>query len=213
MAHLRATAHMRLRARDLYTSSTLIGGKEGAGPSSLHTMLEGPTNKSMWMQDGCKVYMDSYMASNGSCSWSLDCFKNHFLEVGLTQNRATTALRMLTIVDLFSFITCEDPYEQKFLEITFGWGLSHIWLHTTLEGLWPYYMMLEVCWDGLWTLFYELSQFHGLGSWLVCEVTLRFSKLQITLHMQRPSQYIVPPTRGANDNTSMSYLAFWEDTN
>ena len=22
---------------------------------------------SMWMQDGCKVYMDSYMASNGSC--------------------------------------------------------------------------------------------------------------------------------------------------
>ena len=50
----------------------------------------------------------------------LDCFKNHFLEVGLTQNRATTALRMLTIVDLFSFITCEDPYEQKFLEITFG---------------------------------------------------------------------------------------------
>ena len=33
---------MRLRARDQCTSSTLIGGKDGANPSSLHTMLEGP---------------------------------------------------------------------------------------------------------------------------------------------------------------------------
>ena len=34
---------MGLRAHDHYTSSTLIGGKDGAGPSSLHTTLEGPT--------------------------------------------------------------------------------------------------------------------------------------------------------------------------
>ena len=39
---LRATSHTRLRARDHYISSTLIGGKGGAGPSSLHTTLEGP---------------------------------------------------------------------------------------------------------------------------------------------------------------------------
>ena len=31
-----------LRARDHYTSGILIGGKGGAGPSSLHTTLEGP---------------------------------------------------------------------------------------------------------------------------------------------------------------------------
>ena len=42
-----------------YSSSTLIGGKGGASSSSLHTMLEGP------MEYG--IYMDSYMASNGSC--------------------------------------------------------------------------------------------------------------------------------------------------
>ena len=36
---LRATSHTRLRACDQYTSSTLIGGQGGAGPSSLHTML------------------------------------------------------------------------------------------------------------------------------------------------------------------------------
>ena len=42
VAKCRATSHMGLRARDHYTSSTLIGGKGGAGPSSLHTTLEGP---------------------------------------------------------------------------------------------------------------------------------------------------------------------------
>ena len=42
---------MRLIARDHYTSSTLIGGKGGAGPSLLHTMLEGPTEyvNARWM--------------------------------------------------------------------------------------------------------------------------------------------------------------------
>ena len=39
---LMATSHTRLRAHDWYTSSTLIGGKGGVGPSSLHTTLEGP---------------------------------------------------------------------------------------------------------------------------------------------------------------------------
>ena len=34
---------MRLRACDHHTSITLIGGKGGAGPSSLHPTLEGPT--------------------------------------------------------------------------------------------------------------------------------------------------------------------------
>ena len=48
---LRATSHMRLRARDHCTSSILVGGKGGAGPSSLHTTLEGPTEymNARWM--------------------------------------------------------------------------------------------------------------------------------------------------------------------
>ena len=40
---LMATSHARLRTRDQISSSTLIGGKGGAGPSSLHTRLKGPT--------------------------------------------------------------------------------------------------------------------------------------------------------------------------
>jgi hypothetical protein len=43
--------HKRLRALDHYLSSTLIGGKGGAGPSSLHTTLEGPMEyvNARWM--------------------------------------------------------------------------------------------------------------------------------------------------------------------
>jgi hypothetical protein len=48
---LRTTSHMRLRAHDHYTSSTLTSGKGGVGPSSFHTMLEGPTEyvNARWM--------------------------------------------------------------------------------------------------------------------------------------------------------------------
>jgi hypothetical protein len=49
---VRATSHTRLRARDHYISSTLIGGKGGAGPNSLlHITLEGPTEyvNAWWM--------------------------------------------------------------------------------------------------------------------------------------------------------------------
>ena len=64
------------------------------------------------MQYGLRVYTDSYVASNGLCfmiTWII--FKNHLLEVGLTQNWETTALQMLTTVDLFYFIMYEDPHE------------------------------------------------------------------------------------------------------
>ena len=57
--------------------------------------------------------------------------------------------------------------------MTFGWGPRHIWLHATLEETWSHYMILEVCWDGLWTLSFGLSQFHVDDSWLVCEGALR----------------------------------------
>jgi hypothetical protein len=56
--------------------------------------------------------MDSYMTSNGTCfrvAWII--FKNHLLEVSLTQNQETTALRMIITVDLSYFIMHEDPLE------------------------------------------------------------------------------------------------------
>ena len=40
VAYLRATSPMRLRARDRYVSSTLIGGKSGARSSLLEGLAE-----------------------------------------------------------------------------------------------------------------------------------------------------------------------------
>jgi hypothetical protein len=70
-----------------------------------------------------KVYMDFYMASNGSCfmvTWFI--FRNYLLEVDLTQNhQETMALQVLTTVDLlFFFIMCEDLHEWKFTERIYG---------------------------------------------------------------------------------------------
>ena len=72
---------MRLRARDHYTLSTLIGG--------------------------CKVYMDSYMASNGSCfmvAWTK-------FQKPLFGGRSDTKLGDHGTDGLFYFIMCEDPHE------------------------------------------------------------------------------------------------------
>ena len=58
---------------------------EKAEPVQVQCTLHLRDQRSMWMHDGCKVYMDSYMISNGSCfmvTWII--FKNHLLEVGLT---------------------------------------------------------------------------------------------------------------------------------
>ena len=42
-------------------------------------------------------------------TWTI--IKNHLLEVGLTQNREITALRILPTGDLFYFIMGKDPHE------------------------------------------------------------------------------------------------------
>ena len=47
---------------------------------------------------------------------------------------------------------------------------------TTLEGPCPpHYVIMEVCWDGLWILSFGLPQFHGHGSRLMCEVALTWA--------------------------------------
>ena len=133
----------------------------------------------VWMQDACKVYMDSCMASNGSCFMvTLTIFKIYLLEVGLTRKPGAhgTPNAHNSWIILFYHVWWHAWVE--FNEIAFGEGSNQTWLHTTLEGPWPYYMILEVSWDGLWTLSFGLSQFHGHGSWLMCEVALNPSFLK-----------------------------------
>ena len=62
---LRATSHTRLRAATITLQAHLL--VEKVEPVQVRFTLCLRDQRSMWMQDKCKVYMDSYMASNGSC--------------------------------------------------------------------------------------------------------------------------------------------------
>ena len=102
---------MRLRDRDHYISSTLIGGKGGAGPSLLHITLEGPTEYVI------ARWMESIHGFLGGIGWImfhgyLDYFQKPPLGGRLTQNCwETMALRTLTTVCLIYSIMCEDLQE------------------------------------------------------------------------------------------------------
>ena len=85
---------------------------EKVEPVQVRFTLHLRDQRRMRMQDGCKVYMDPYMALNGSfimVSWTI--FKNDLVEVGLTQHWETMALWMLTTVSLLYFIMYEHPHE------------------------------------------------------------------------------------------------------
>ena len=130
-------SHMRLRARDHYTSSTSIGGK--GEPVQVCFTLGLRDQRSMCMQDGCKVYVDSYMESNGSC-FMVTCtiFKTHLLDVGQKQKQETMALRMLTTVDLACVRTRMNGHSLKW----------HLVEGPITHDFTPHYMILEVSWDG-----------------------------------------------------------------
>ena len=108
----RATSHKRLRARDHTLQALSL--VETMEPVQVRFTIRLRDQRSMRLQDGCKAYMDSHVASNGSCfmaTWTI--FKNHLMETCLTENRKTLALRMLTTVGLFYLTTCEYPHEQN----------------------------------------------------------------------------------------------------
>ena len=120
--------------------------------------------------------MDSYMASNGSCfmvNWII--FKNCLLEVGLIQHQETMTIQTLTTIFFFSLHVWGPPWIEVHWKSIWLRAQLHMTSHYTW-GLVTTHMILEVPWDGLWTLFFGLSQFHGHGSWLVCEVTLSYIK-------------------------------------
>ena len=162
--------------------------KAGPVPRSLHITLE--DQWSMWMQDGCKVYMGSYVALNVSCfkvTWIL--FKNRLLKVRLINTKwETMALWTLTTVDLFYFVVCEDMHEYKFTGIAFGWGVVtydftvHLRAHDhttwfwrcfgtgfnldtlfwTLTSSWPW--LLARVWSGPWANLFMWSTISNLIS-------------------------------------------------
>ena len=65
------------------------------------------------------------------------------------------------------FLTCvRTRMNQKIIEIAFGWVPGHIWLHTTC-----FWRCVGTTAFGH-SLSFGLSQFHGHGFWLMCDVAL-----------------------------------------
>ena len=122
----------------------------------------------MWMQDGCKVNMESFLASNQlwfTVTWIV--LINHLLEVSLTQNQETMAQPLIYYI----LLCVQTPDERNSLKIAFGWGPNNIWIHTTLEGPCPHYMTLKVSWDCLLdTFFWALTTSWSRLMACVCEV-------------------------------------------
>jgi hypothetical protein len=94
---------MRLRAHDQYTSSTLIGGKGGAGPSSLHTTLEGPMEyvNARWMYS-LHGFLPTWHQMDHVSS-SLDYFQRPPLGDRPNIKHETVPLHTLTTVALLYF--------------------------------------------------------------------------------------------------------------
>ena len=65
-------------------------------------------------------------------------------------------------------------------------------------------MILEVSWDGLRTLSFELSQFHGHGSWLVCEVALRLVDFGVSLVLDPRKRTQIPRRHGWGHNMELT---------
>ena len=107
-------------------------------------------------------------------SW-LRGIKNHLLEAGLNKTRRLWHFKRSQplIYFLFSFY-----HVWRHVWIKIHWNSiwlrtqSHITSHYTWGGRWPHYMILEVYWDGVGHFIFGLSQFHGHGTWLMCEVAL-----------------------------------------
>ena len=73
---IKAIPHMRVRVRDHYTSSTLIGEKGGVGPNLPHTTLEG-TNGVCECKMNVKSTWNPTWHQMDHVSWALGLFSKN----------------------------------------------------------------------------------------------------------------------------------------
>ena len=102
------------------------------------------------------------------------CTKSkHGLVIGIIYSHGLTWAKWTSTIVVFHKEDRASRFFRFLVEIAFGWRPGLIWLHNRLEGPWSHYMTWEVGLDGgLWTFSVGLSQCHGHGSWLMCEVAL-----------------------------------------
>ena len=131
--------------------------------------------RSMWMHDGCKPYMNSYMALSGSCIMvHLDYFQKpplgHRPDTKLGNHGTPNAQNHWLILLYHAW----GP-----TWINFHWNSiwlrarSHMTSQYTQETVTTLHDFEGVLWRPLDAFFWGLAQFyHGHGFWLVCEVAL-----------------------------------------
>ena len=161
--HFKRSHWWERRSRSKFAASHYARGTNRACESKMDV-------KSTWIPTG---------PQNGSCFMvTSTMFKNHLLEV-----RPNTKPRDHGILNahncwftLFHHVCkltwIKIPLQQHLVEgpVTYGFTI-HLGVrdHTT--------WFRRCLWDNLWTLSFGLSQFHGHGSRLVCEVTQIYSSL------------------------------------
>ena len=96
--------------------------------------------ESLWMhQDGCKVYMDSFLhgIKNGSCfmvTWII--FENYLLEVGLTQNPIGRPWHFKCSQPLVYSILFYHVWGPAWTEIQWNSTWSRAWSHMASDYTW-----------------------------------------------------------------------------
>ena len=78
-------------------------------------------------------------------SWSLGLFSKPPPGGRPKQNQVTMALRNLTTNDLLHFNMCEEDPMNRTRCKSICWGHNHMRLQTTLQGMWPHYMIWGNC--------------------------------------------------------------------
>ena len=139
MVDVRATSHMRLRARD--PKHCHWWKRRSGGPSSLPSHFAWGTTNGVCIrvQDGCKDYMDSFLhgiewiMSHGYLDWFLETTSWRWTS---TQNQETMAFRTLTAVGEFlSFFLFYHVWGHAWIEFhgnSIWWRIqSHMTSHYT----------------------------------------------------------------------------------
>ena len=108
-----------------------LSSVEKAGPVQVQFMLRLWDQWSVWMQDGCKVYMDSYTTSNGSCFMVT-------LTIGVMPNTKPGDHGTPNAHNrwLIYFIMCEGG--PAWIDIHWNSSIwlrpNHIWIHNYTRG-------------------------------------------------------------------------------
>jgi len=90
--------------------------------------------------DGCKLYMDSYMASKGSCFMvNRIILKNHLLEVGLEQHRETWHSKCLHML-ICIILSCMRTHMNK---NSMNWHLVEGSSHMASYCIWGFVTTLH----------------------------------------------------------------------